>query len=197
MDYQRVGDVVPEDPGYRAEYFANQDLAGAPALIRQDAAVDFAWGDGSPGDGIPVDHFSARWSKAVVLPAGPYAFTVRSDDGTRLYVDGVLVLNDWTNHGPTTHTVTRQLTEGTHEIVLEYFEAVGGATAEFSFASTDEPPPPADPFIAEYFANGDLAGPPAVTRADDRVDFQWGGGSPDPAVPADGFSARWTRTDDL
>ena len=71
---------MPEDPGYHAEYFANQDLAGAPALTRQDGAVDFAWGDGSPGDGIPTDHFSARWSKAVVLPVGAHNFTVRSDE---------------------------------------------------------------------------------------------------------------------
>jgi glucose/arabinose dehydrogenase len=195
MNYQRVGDVVPADPGYSAEYFANPNLTGVPALTRQDGAIDFAWGDGSPGNGVPADQFSARWTKAVVLPAGAYAFTVRSDDGARLYVDGVLVLNAWTNQAATTNTVTRQLAEGTHEIVLEYFEAGGGATAQFSFAPTNEPPPPpAHPFTAEYFANTDLAGPPAVTRSDERIDFQWGGGAPDPALPADLFSARWTRT---
>ena len=194
FDYERTGDVVPEDPGYHAEYFANQDLAGAPALTRQDGAVDFAWGDGSPGDGIPTDHFSARWSKAVVLPVGAYKFTVRSDDGARLYVDGNLVFSHWNNQGPTTYSVTRQLAEGTHEIVLEYYESGGGAMAQFSFGPSDEPPPPVTPFIAESFANRDLAGSPVVTRMDERIDFQWGGAAPDPALPNDSFSARWTRT---
>jgi len=31
-----------------------------------------------------------------------------------------------------------------------------------------------------------------LTRTDPRIDFNWGGGSPDPAVNADIFSARWT-----
>jgi hypothetical protein len=194
VDYQRVGDVVPTDPGYSAEYFATQNLAGAPALTRQDPAVDFAWGDGSPGDGIPSDHFSARWSKAVVLPAGAYAFTVRSDDGARLFVDGMLVLNQWTTHSPATYTVTRQLTEGTHQIVLEYFESGGGAMAQFSYAPADEPPPPVVPFTAEYFDNPDLTGTPVVTRSDERIDFHWGGSAPHAALPADRYSARWTRT---
>ena len=29
---------------------------------------------------------------------------------------------------------------------------------------------------------------------DERIDFQWGGAAPDPALPNDSFSARWTRT---
>jgi glucose/arabinose dehydrogenase/RNase P/RNase MRP subunit p29 len=195
VDYQRIGDVVPTDPGFQAEYFGNQDLSGAPALVRQDPAVDFAWGHGSPGDGTPVDHFSARWTKAVVLPAGAYAFTVRTDDGVRLRVDGTTILERWVNQGATTYTVARQLTEGTHDIVLEYYEAAGDASAQFSYAPTDETPSPVRPFTAEYFANPDLSGPPAVTRSDERIDFQWASGAPDPALPADQFSVRWTRSD--
>jgi hypothetical protein len=88
----------------------------------------------------------------------------------------------------------RQLAEGTHEIVLEYYESGGGAMAQFSFGPSDEPPPPVTPFTAEFFANRDLAGSPVVTRMDERIDFQWGGAAPDPALPNDSFSARWTRT---
>ena len=35
-----------------------------------------------------------------------------------------------------------------------------------------------------------------LTRSDAAIDFDWGGGTPDPVVPADRFSARWTRTKD-
>jgi glucose/arabinose dehydrogenase len=196
LQYDRIGEVVPTDPGWSAEYFADQDLSGVPALTRQDAAVDFDWGGGSPGDGVPADHFSARWTKSEVFPAGTYTFTTTSDDGVRLYIDGTLVLDKWVLQGPTTYTVARQLTEGTHQIVLEYFENGGGAVAKLSYAQSDQPPPPPpDPYVGEYFANPDLQGAPVVTRDDPAIDFDWGfSSSPDPVVPPDGFSARWTKT---
>jgi hypothetical protein len=117
FSYERIGDVVPTDAGYAAEYFANRDLAGAPALTRTDDAVDFDWGGGAPGDGVPSDNFSARWTKSLtVSEAGTYKFTVTSDDGVRLYVDGQRVLDKWIGQSRTTNTVTRAPSEGAHEI---------------------------------------------------------------------------------
>lgn len=195
LDYQRIGPVVATEAGYSAEYFANQDLSGAPALTREDPVLDFTWGNGSPADVIPADHFSARWTKSVQLAAGAYAFTVTSDDGVRLFLDGAQMLNKWAIQSPTTYTVTAQLSGGTHQIVLEYFDSTGGATLRFGYQPSSDPPPAAVPFTAEYFANPTLDGTPAVARTDDAVDFDWGStGSPDPALPADMFSARWTRT---
>jgi beta-glucosidase len=45
---------------------------------------------------------------------------------------------------------------------------------------------------AEYFNNDNLAGSPVLVRIDPRIDFDWGGGSPDSTVKADRFSVRWT-----
>jgi beta-glucosidase len=45
---------------------------------------------------------------------------------------------------------------------------------------------------AEYFSNMSLSGQPLVTRIDATIDFNWGDGSPDKAIPVDNFSARWT-----
>jgi glucose/arabinose dehydrogenase len=194
--YQRISAVVPVDTGYTAEYFPGRDLSGAAVLTRQDASVDFDWGGGSPGDGLPVDDFSARWVRSVHVPDGTYAFTVTADDGVRLLVDGVVVLDRWVLQAPTTHTVTRQLSEGTHQIVLEYFEAGGGAVVRFDFQPTDaQPPPPGSPFAAVYFTNPDLTGDPVLTRGDDAIDFGWAAASPDSSVPVDSFSARWTRAE--
>lgn len=199
VDYQRIGDVVPETPAYVGEYFANMDLSGAPAMTRQDSVVDFDWGQGSPGDGIPADNFSARWTTSAAFAGGNYRFTVTGDDGVRLFIDGVEVLDKWVWQGPTTYAVTTQLSEGTHEIVLEYFEAVGGAVARLSYEQTEDPPTPlpspAESFAGEYFDNPELSGTPVFTRQDDTVDFDWGfGGSPGSGVPDNFFSARWTRT---
>jgi glucose/arabinose dehydrogenase len=202
LDYAPTTDSAPPlapptDP-YMAEYFANRDLSGTPVLARSDPAVDFDWGGGGPDGGVPVDNFSARWTKSLnVTEASAYKFTITSDDGARLSIDGQKVFDDWNFHGKTTSTVSRQLTQGSHQIVLEYFEAGGDAVAKLSYESTAEappPPPPSEPFAAEYFDNPDLAGTPLVTRSDDAIDFDWGVGSPNFAIPVNQFSARWTRT---
>ncbi|MBN1565340.1 MAG: SH3 domain-containing protein [Anaerolineae bacterium] len=47
---------------------------------------------------------------------------------------------------------------------------------------------------AQYFNNTSLSGSPALQRIDDQINFNWGNGSPDAAINADGFSVRWTKT---
>ena len=46
---------------------------------------------------------------------------------------------------------------------------------------------------AAYYNNKDLSGSPALQRVDDKIDFNWGTGSPNATIGADNFSARWTR----
>ncbi len=112
-------------------------------------------------------------------------------------MDGEKILDKWTTQSRTTYTVTKHLTAGAHQVVLEYFEAGGDAVAKLDYEKTaDPPPPPPDPFNAQYFDNQDLAGTPVLTRSDDSIDFDWGTGSPNFAVPFNQFSARWTRTKD-
>ncbi len=60
--------------GWRGEYFNNVNLSGRPALVRDDAAINFDWGLGSPAPGIQADNFSARWVRTVPLGGGTYRF---------------------------------------------------------------------------------------------------------------------------
>ena len=46
--------------------------------------------------------------------------------------------------------------------------------------------------FAEYFTNKNLEGKPAVTKFDNQINFNWGGGSPFPDFPKDSFSVRWS-----
>lgn len=48
-------------------------------------------------------------------------------------------------------------------------------------------------FAATWFADVTL-GKPVLGRIEPRIDSDFGNGSPDPAVPVDGFAARWTGT---
>jgi hypothetical protein len=46
-------------------------------------------------------------------------------------------------------------------------------------------------FFGEYFPNRDLSGSPSFNRFDDRINYDWGSGSPQIAFPSDNFSVRW------
>jgi PKD repeat protein len=45
----------------------------------------------------------------------------------------------------------------------------------------------------EYFDNPNLNGDPVLVRDDAAIDFVWRSNGPDPELPADAFSARWSR----
>ncbi len=66
------------------------------------------------------------------------------------------------------------------------------ATPTPAWTPTPQPTLP-ETWQAEYYDNPALRGAPVLTRQDAGVNFNWGMGSPGPEVPADGFSARWTR----
>ena len=42
-------------------YFNSNDLSGSPIMRRTDRQIDFAWGAGSPGEGVRTDNYSVRW----------------------------------------------------------------------------------------------------------------------------------------
>jgi beta-glucosidase len=118
--------------GLKAEIFANKNLDGAPALTRIDKEVNFDWGTGSPAPGVPVDEFSVRWTgKLVPAASGKYHFGMIADDGVRIFLDGKLVAEDWTDHAPATVTGEVSLQAGkTYDLKVEYFEDKVGAVAK-------------------------------------------------------------------
>ncbi len=121
--------------GLTAVYFDNMDFTGA-SISRIDAMVDFSWGDGSPAAAIGADSFSARWTGQVEAPAtGTWSFTTTSDDGIRLWVNGVQLINAWVNQGPTSYSGSIALTAGQrYDLKLEYFENGGGAMARLAWS---------------------------------------------------------------
>ncbi len=124
-------------PGLKGEYFNNDELRGDPALVRTDKQIDFHWGEASFVNNGPVDHFSVRWTGYFVPRAeDDYKFYVSADDGVRLYVNDERVIDDWQRHGETLDTHSAHLEAGkAYKIRLEYFEAVGTATARFGIAA--------------------------------------------------------------
>jgi hypothetical protein len=96
--------------------------------------INFDWGGGGPNAcGIGSDNFSVRWTRDVYFDAGTYRFTVTSDDGCRLYVDGQPIFDKWFDQAPTTYEKEVSLSAGYHTIEMEYYEAGGGAVASLSW----------------------------------------------------------------
>jgi glucose/arabinose dehydrogenase len=113
--------------GLTAAYFPRPDLTGTP-FVRRDPAVNFNWGTGSPAPGIGVDRWSARWT-GQLEPAvgGPHTFFVRND-GARLWIDNVLVVDDWAEHPAAVRQGTIDLVAGRRYAVrLEYRDLAGEA----------------------------------------------------------------------
>jgi PA14 domain/K319L-like, PKD domain len=101
------------------------------ALTRTDSTVNFNWGTGSPGPGVQAENFNIEWTGTVLAPvSGQYRFSTTSDDGIRVWVNGRLMINNWTDHAPTTNTSrTINLTAGVrYSIRVQYYERGGGAT---------------------------------------------------------------------
>jgi hypothetical protein len=191
-----VAQVAPQhsDPSWQAAYWNNTTLSGAPVLQREEAGLDYNWGAGSPHPSVRADGFSARWTRYLDLAGGTYRFTTTSDDGLRLYIDGTLILDEWNDHAARTVSVDRAVTGGHHLVTVEFYENLGDAVAKVSWAPVQS----ITHWRGEYFNNKTLSGSPLLVRNDVDVNFRWGTGSPaSGTIPANGFSARWTRTLDL
>ncbi|MFP4107041.1 MAG: PA14 domain-containing protein, partial [Phycisphaerae bacterium] len=73
------------------------------------------------------ENISVRWTGQIQIETpGKYTFTMASDDGQRLWVDGEKVIDDWMAHGVERESGTVELKTGLHEIRIEWFQGDGG-----------------------------------------------------------------------
>ncbi|MEZ4718762.1 MAG: alpha/beta fold hydrolase [Caldilineaceae bacterium] len=171
---------------WRGQYFNNRNLQGDPTIVRDDPAIDFDWGEGSPSPDINPDNFSVRWTTTTDLPAGTYRVSLWVDDGVRMWVDDVLVVDQWVEGTARNFITDINLVRGPHNVRIEYFEAEGLALARMTVARVENYPE----WRTEYFDNVDLAGAPVVVRNEQSINYNWGTASPVIGVPADNFSVR-------
>ena len=200
-----------------ASYPPANPFAGSPILTGTDATVDFSWAGGSPGSPVTSNFFSAKWTGQVKAPVtGTYTFTVTGDDGVRLFLNGVKVIDGWRDQGATPYTYTTTLTAGTlYSIELHYYEHEGDAACRLQWSypgQTTQAIPqsqlyptmeetPGTGLRGQYYNDGSnttyppanpFAGSPVLTRTDATVDFTWDTSSPGSPVTSNFFSAKWT-----
>ena len=102
---------------------------------RVDSAIDQNYGGQSPASGVNATNWSAKWTGTLTPPSsGSYTFSLNSDDGSRLFINGQQVINNWADQGPTTKTGTVTLTSGQPvSIEVDYYQAGGGSNVSLGW----------------------------------------------------------------
>ncbi len=109
-------------PGLKAEYFATPDLQGQAIISRNELHIDF----GAPAKNVlPEQPLSARWTGYFTArETGEYDLFVGSsgEDGGyyRAYVDGKLVLDDWSDSKELVGSTTLFFDASPHKVILEH-----------------------------------------------------------------------------
>lgn len=124
-------------PGLLGEYFlVGEEIDDFPTpkrlkphVRKTDPAIDFKdTAEGFAGTELK-DYFFVRWTGVIRLPEdGAYRFTLDSDDGSRLLIDGKLVVDNGGLHGMgERHGPPVELKAGNRALKLEFFENERGA----------------------------------------------------------------------
>ncbi len=123
--------------GLKAEFFNNTSLSGTPVLTRIDPEVNFNWGGESPDPLLPVDGWSARWTAdLVIFEPDTYTFSILSEGGTRLWIDGEKVIDVWASWVATEYASQPiRLEEGIHTLRLEFADWDRNSQQELSWST--------------------------------------------------------------
>ncbi len=132
--------VEAEGTGLKAEYFSDTNLKNL-VTTRTDSTVNFDWQYKAPITGVPADRFSARWS-GYVTPrfSENYRFSTITDDGIRLWVNGQMLIDNWSDHAVKEDWGWINLVAGQkYEIKMEFYENGGQAVAILMWLSVHQP----------------------------------------------------------
>ncbi len=117
--------VDPLAEGLLATYYADSQWQSDPVheaieLQPSTDALVAAW------QGDPPQRFSATWAGSLMAwRSGTYTFATTSDDGSWLYIDGHLIVDNGGRHGAQTVAGALHLDRGVHSIFVKYFQDGG------------------------------------------------------------------------
>ena len=118
------------------------DITGKQADKTKEVPVlDFktegAFADGI-SEGFPPNFFAAVYTGQMeIMKPGEYTFMTKSDDGSRVYINQNLVVDNWGLHGPKQKQGKFFLKQGVHDVRVTFFENAGGAYLTFRYNGPD------------------------------------------------------------
>ena len=128
--------AVGTGTGLQGQYFDNLDFTN-PKLSRTDATINFNWGTDAPHSSMANTTYSVRWTGQVQPRySQTYTFYTKTDDGARLWVNGVLLVDKWVDQSATEWGGTIDLVAGeSYAIQMDYYQQTGPASAVLSWSS--------------------------------------------------------------
>lgn len=120
--------------GLNGTYYAGTNF-NTLLFSRVDPQINFNWGGAPPTNTMSLTNYSVEWD-GFIQPAesGLYRLYATTDDGLRLWVDGVNYVNDWTSRAAKTYIVSfNWKTNGPHSIRYQYYQNTGGAIAQLGW----------------------------------------------------------------
>lgn len=149
---------------WAATYYSRLDFTGT-AVQRRDLDVDFDWQNLPPLDTIASDRFSVRWDACLTVDADQeVAFQLTSDDGSRLFIDGPQVIDNWGRHDLRARGQTVTLAAGVHHLRVEYFEDRDDAAVTLSASFGPDPPGPIPAGLLHAPPGNDMDGDPCAVQ---------------------------------
>jgi uncharacterized repeat protein (TIGR03806 family) len=122
--------------------FTNVGFGAAPTMTRIDPNINFNWSTTPPAPNVGPNTYVVRWTGAVEPQfSETYTFYTTTDDGTRLWVNGRLLVNEWVDQAPT--TVSGSITlraQQRYNIEMDYYQNGGGAQAQLFWSSPSTGP---------------------------------------------------------
>jgi PA14 domain len=119
---------------YYAQYYRGTNFEQLAKSHCEAAPLNKDWGAGSISPLRRTDNASVRWTGYFQFQAGEHEFAATADDGIRVYVNGVLIIDEWRDQSETTYKARHTLSAGTHEVKVEYYERSGLAVCKLSWA---------------------------------------------------------------
>jgi fibro-slime domain-containing protein len=127
----------PSDHGLLGRYYEGESWTGRPRFERLDAVVDFLWPGNEPA---LAEIFSTTWHGRIqIVQSGSYRFLTTSDDGSWVYIDNQLVVDNGGRHDLRYAEGRIELSAGWHDIEVRYFHADGSREIHLIWAPPGEP----------------------------------------------------------
>lgn len=79
-------------------------------------------GDAYSSDVFDLDTFTIRFSGNFFFNGGSYTFVYGSDDGIRVWIDGHIVIDDWSDHSFDWHRKDVFIPAGNRSVVVDFYE---------------------------------------------------------------------------
>jgi PA14 domain/Chitobiase/beta-hexosaminidase C-terminal domain len=160
--YYQINPFIGSGVGLQGNYYNNsQNPSGPPTATELDPVINFNWNGNSPIAGVAGDNWAGQWNGTIEAETtSPYTFYTMSDDGVQVYINGQLIINDYTYHAATLDVGTINLVGGRqYTIQINYFQGGGASLLSLSWMAPGMPEQTVP--TTQLYPAGQVVGPPS------------------------------------